>query len=194
MPTQDELSRIFGAAELEHVHEVLDGLRRRGILTVRPEDGRLLVAVEGYGANSSTLPSPGPEGEPDEDRWKLISETRRALLAQGARLAAMRASGQSLEKLEHALRSKVAQRSAGPVEVLESDGDFEREVIIASGNDLMLRVYDRLVILEGLTHSEASVQDARTEDESIAFARRELLTAIAARQTQAAALLADRVL
>ncbi|QTF73076.1 FCD domain-containing protein [Arthrobacter woluwensis] len=188
LPARDELALIFGAHELEHAHEVIDGLHHRGILTTRPEDGRLVIGVKGNLPNSSALAAtPGRPG-PDHERWQLINEARRALLSQGARLAASRASAESLDRLGLLLHGDVGMPGADPSSPAT---DFEREVIVASGNELMLRIYDRLLILELMTRTGGDATGP--DDGRLAFARRELLTAIAARQPQAAALLADRI-
>ncbi|MFK0073439.1 FadR/GntR family transcriptional regulator [Arthrobacter woluwensis] len=188
LPARDELALIFGATELEHAHEVIDGLHHRGILTTRPEDGRLVIGVKGSMQNSSTLARTHGRPGPDHERWRLVNEARRALLSQGARLAASRASVESLEKLGGILQDDAG--AAGPG--LPAQGsDFEREVVVASGNELMLRIYDRLMILEVMTRIGGAAENPK--DGLLTFARRELLTAIAARQPKAAALLADRI-
>lgn len=201
LPTREELTAIFGAAELEHAHEVLDGLHRRGILTTRPDDGRMVIGVRGSAQDSSTLAATQGETEPDEERWQLVSETRRALVTQAARLAATRATDESLAKLSSLLPcetggdgddgaslSEAATREDGPG---SKEGDFEREVVVASGNDLMLRIYDRLMVVEAA--SQGGEPLPVTAAGRIQFARRELLRAIAAHQPKAAALLADRI-
>ncbi|MFJ3957474.1 FadR/GntR family transcriptional regulator [Arthrobacter sp. NPDC090010] len=183
LPTKDELIRIFGASEIDDVHEIIEGLRLRGILTIRPEDGRLVIALQGSGPGYTA----GDLGN-EQGRSALIVEARRALLSQGARLAASRATPEDMSKLIEALHEDTDSR--GPVS-LSGPGAFEREVILASGNDFMLRVYERLFILENL--SLGHDDDGRSQDDP-AFARRELLTAIAARQADAAARLADQLL
>lgn len=186
LPTREELALIFGRTELDHAHEVLDGLHRRGILAVRPEDGRMVVSVRGNHQDASTLEATDGRPGPDNERWRLVHEARKAILVQGARLAATRASAHSLATLGGMLPADGSD--AAPT----GTGDaFEREVIVASGNALMLRIYDRLVILEMMTRTR--VPEDRTGPDRLAFARRELLTAIAAHQPQAAALLADRI-
>ncbi len=198
LPTHEELTAIFGASELEHAHEVLDGLHRRGILTTRPEDGRVIIGVKGSAQNSSTLAATQGRPRPDDDRWHLVSETRRALLTQAARLAATRASAESLVRMNRLLTDE-AERTGGDAEETDLPGahlgavreDFEREVIVASGNDLMLRIYDRLMILEAMTRTAEATPPIGSA--RIQFARRELLRAITARQPKAAALLADRI-
>lgn len=184
LPTWDELALIFGASDLEHAHEVLDGLHRRGILTTRPADGRLVIGVKGGAQDSSTLAatqgSPGPDG----DRWELVSETRRALLTQAARLAATRASAEELARLDALLAADVEPSGA-------SGEDFEREVIVSSGNALMLRIYDRLSLLEDMTRTAGD--EPVVDVPRVQFARGELLRAIVAHQPTAAALLADRI-
>lgn len=201
LPTHEELAMIFGASELEHAHEVLEGLHRRGILTTRPEDGRMVIGVKGNEQNSSTLAATQGRPGPDDDRWHLVSETRRALLTQAARLAATRASSECLVRMSRLLTDEAERTGDDAAETEEADlpgehlgsvrEDFEREVIVASGNDLMLRIYDRLMILEAMTRAaEATPPIGSTR---IQFARRELLRAITAHQPKAAALLADRI-
>ena len=160
LPTREELAMIFGASELEHAHEVLEGLHRRGILTTRPEDGRVVIGVKGSSQNSSTLTA--TQGTPgrDDDRWHLVSETRRALLTQAARLAATRASAESLVRMNRLLTDEAERTGGGAVETNlpgahlgAAREDFEREVIVASGNDLMLRISAPLMILEAMTRA-----------------------------------------
>ncbi|MEZ2372892.1 FadR/GntR family transcriptional regulator [Arthrobacter sp. RCC_34] len=197
LPTRDELAMIFGASDLDHAHEVLDGLHRRGILTTRPEDGRVVIGVKGGAQDSSTLAASQGTPGPDGDRWHLVSETRRALLTQAARLAATRASTDRLARLSGLLTGGAERTDDAEDTGLRGEHrgagreDFEREVIVASGNDLMLRIYDRLMILEAMTQT---AETATTIDSArIQFARRELLRAITTRQPKAAALLADRI-
>lgn len=188
LPTRDELAHIFGTKELEHAHEVIDGLHDRGILATRPEDGRLVIGAKGGVQKGSPLPATHGLPGPDHERWRIVNETRKALLSQGARMAATRASVESLAKLCSLLPVDIS----GPArEADDAGGGFEREVVAASGNDLMLRIYDRLVILELTTRVKETPRE--NGDARLAFARRELLTAITARQPQAAALLADRI-
>ncbi|SEB48834.1 FadR/GntR family transcriptional regulator [Arthrobacter woluwensis] len=191
LPTRDELTRIFGSAELEYTREVIDGLHRRGILIIRPEDGRLVIGVKGGALNSSTLETTEGNPGPDYERWRLVNEARKALLTQAARLAATRASDDIVMELRHLLEHPEIGES---VETAATGGEdaFEREVVVAAGNDLMVRIYDRLMILEATTRVNEGIEAARTEN--LTRARREVLTAIAARQPTAAALLADRIL
>lgn len=204
LPTHDELAMIFGACELDHAHEVLEGLHRRGILTTRPEDGRMVIGVKGSEQDSSTLAATRGEPGPDGERRQLVSETRRALLTQAARLAATRASSESLVRLGSLLIGETERTGDDAEEADDAEErvlpdehggaareDFEREVIVASGNDLMLRIYDRLMILEAMTQTAETAP--AIDSARIQFARRELLRAITAHQPKAAALLADRI-
>jgi len=177
LPSVPELGRIFKDQDMASIQEVLDGFLSQGVLLHDAESGRLSARDRGS--------SPGSDqGHADldqpfvsvADRAHALGEARNALLCQCVRRLASQATQEDLDHLEFALARATENQTA------ESLAAFDRELVLRTGNGLMLRIYDRLSDLG--TAESSAVPSAPSPAQ--ALARTELLTAIGARETSAA--------
>ncbi|MGO4454785.1 FCD domain-containing protein [Arthrobacter sp. RAF14] len=182
LPSLSELSRIFKDQDMSSIQEVLDGFLSQGVLLLDAESGRLSardwISSPDGSHGCADLDQPF---ESVADRAHALGEARNALLCQCVRRLASRATQEDLDHLEFALARAVENQSA------ESLAAFDRELVLRTGNGLMLRIYDRLNDL-GTAESSAGLS-APSPDQ--ALARTELLTAIGAGETSAAVRFAE---
>ena len=185
LPSVHELGRIFADQDMAGIQEVLDGLLAQGVLLLDTETGRLTARAPASARGSDSGPSDLDRSHDSaEDRVRALSEARNALLCQCVRHLSARATPEDLEHLDFALGRAVTGFST------ESLAAFDRELVLRTGNGLMLRIYDRLM---SLGSAEKSPQPRPSLDDQI-LARTELLTAICAQESDAATRFAESLL
>jgi DNA-binding FadR family transcriptional regulator len=172
IPGENQLATELGVSR-GTIREALRALSLTGLLEPRVGDGTYVRATNEI---SGVLVR-------DELSASLtdVLDVRAGIEAAAARLAAQRPVPDSLLALSAALESRQA---AGDVEAfVVADADFHREVVIASGNPLLLRLYD--AIAEVLTESIHQTATLR-EDPRVLQAHADVLEAIRAGDPDAA--------
>jgi DNA-binding FadR family transcriptional regulator len=155
------------------VREALRSLSLTGLLEPRVGDGTYVRATNEI---SGVLVR-------DELSASLtdVLDVRAGIEAAAARLAAQHPDPEILAAMSAALESRAA---AGDVDAFVSaDADFHRSVVVASGNPLLLRLYDAIAeLLTASIHQTAMLR----EDHRILDAHVDVLEAIRAGDPEAA--------
>ena len=113
-----------------------------------------------------------------------VLDARAGIEAAAARLAAQHADPASLTPLSDALEARGAALAAGDLDAFVAvDTDFHRGVVVASGNPLLLRLYDALaeVLAESIRETATIPEDHRILDAHV-----DVLDAIRAGDPEAA--------
>jgi DNA-binding FadR family transcriptional regulator len=172
IPGENQLATELGVSR-GTVREALRSLSLTGLLEPRVGDG-----IDGRATNeiSGVLVR-------DELSASLthVLDARAGIEAAAARLAAQRPDPDSLAALSAALESRAA---AGDLDAfVAADADFHRGVVVASGNPLLLRLYDAIAeVLTESIHQTATLP----EDHRILDAHVDVLEAIRAGDPEAA--------
>jgi DNA-binding FadR family transcriptional regulator len=172
IPGENQLATDLGVSR-GTVREALRSLSLTGLLEPRVGDGTYVRATNEI---SGVLVR-------DELSASLthVLDARAGIEAAAARLAAQRPDQGSLAALSVALESRAA---AGDLDAfVAADADFHRGVVVASGNPLLLRLYDAIAeVLTESIHQTATMP----EDHRILDAHVDVLEAIRAGDPEAA--------
>ncbi|RZU03474.1 GntR family transcriptional regulator [Kribbella rubisoli] len=172
IPGENQLATDLGVSR-GTVREALRSLSLTGLLEPRVGDGTYVRATNEI---SGVLVR-------DELSASLthVLDARAGIEAAAARLAAQRPDQESLAALSVALESRAA---AGDLDAfVAADADFHRGVVVASGNPLLLRLYDAIAeVLTESIHQTATMP----EDHRILDAHVDVLEAIRAGDPEAA--------
>ncbi|EST37787.1 hypothetical protein N566_11115 [Streptomycetaceae bacterium MP113-05] len=133
IPTESALVGQLGVAR-NTVREAVRALAHNGLLDIRQGSGTYVVAT-------SELAGVMHRRFADADT-RHVAELRSALEASGARLAALRRTGQDVLQLESLLERREAVWSSGDVErFVEADATLHLAVVAASHNDVLTALY-----------------------------------------------------
>jgi DNA-binding FadR family transcriptional regulator len=172
IPGENQLATELGVSR-GTVREALRSLSLTGLLEPRVGDGTYVRATNEI---SGVLVR-------DELSASLthVLDARAGIEAAAARLAAQHPDQDSLAALSAALESRAA---AGDLDAfVAADADFHRGVVVASGNPLLLRLYDAIAeVLTESIHQTATMP----EDHRILDAHVDVLEAIRAGDPEAA--------
>jgi DNA-binding FadR family transcriptional regulator len=175
IPGEHQLATELGVSR-GTVREALRSLSLTGLLEPRVGDGTYVRATNEI---SGVLVR-------DELSASLthVLDARAGIEAAAARLAAQRPDPDSLAALSAVLEARKAAVDAGDFETFVAvDADFHRRVVVASGNPLLLRLYDAIAeVLTESIHQTASIP----EDHRILDAHVVVLEAIRAGDPEAA--------
>ena len=172
IPGENQLATELGVSR-GTIREALRSLSLTGLLEPRVGDGTYVRATNEI---SGVLVR-------DELSASLthVLDARAGIEAAAARLAAQRPDPDSLAALSAALESRAA---AGDLDAfVAADAEFHRGVVVASGNPLLLRLYDAIAeVLTESIHQTATMP----EDHRILDAHVDVLEAIRAGDPEAA--------
>ncbi|MER7248904.1 FCD domain-containing protein [Kribbella sp. NPDC000426] len=172
IPGENQLATELGVSR-GTIREALRSLSLTGLLEPRVGDGTYVRATNEI---SGVLVR-------DELSASLthVLDARAGIEAAAARLAAQRPDQDSQAALVVALEARAA---AGDLDTfVAADADFHRGVVVASGNPLLLRLYDAIAeVLTESIHQTATMP----EDHRILDAHVDVLEAIRARDPEAA--------
>ena len=172
IPGENQLATELGVSR-GTIREALRSLSLTGLLEPRVGDGTYVRATNEI---SGVLVR-------DELSASLadVLDARAGIEAAAARLAAQRPDPDSLAALSDALESRAA---AGDLDAfVAADAEFHRGVVVASGNPLLLRLYDAIAeVLTESIHQTATMP----EDHRILDAHVDVLEAIRAGDPEAA--------
>ena len=172
IPGENQLATELGVSR-GTIREALRSLSLTGLLEPRVGDGTYVRATNEI---SGVLVR-------DELSASLthVLNARAGIEAAAARLAAQRPDPDSLAALSAALESRAA---AGDLDAfVAADAEFHRGVVVASGNPLLLRLYDAIAeVLTESIHQTATMP----EDHRILDAHVDVLEAIRAGDPEAA--------
>ncbi|MFC6162224.1 FadR/GntR family transcriptional regulator [Kribbella jiaozuonensis] len=172
IPGENQLATELGVSR-GTVREALRSLSLTGLLEPRVGDGTYVRATNEI---SGVLVR-------DELSASLthVLDARAGIEAAAARLAAQRPSSDSLAALSAALESRA--RADDLDAFVAADAEFHRGVVVASGNPLLLRLYDAIAeVLTESIHQTATMP----EDHRILDAHVDVLEAIRAGDPEAA--------
>ena len=175
IPGENQLASELGVSR-GTVREALRSLSLTGLLEPRVGDGTYVRATNEI---SGVLAR-------DELSASLthVLDARAGIEAAAARLAAQHADPANLRPLSDALEARAAALAAGDLDAFVAvDADFHRGVVVASGNPLLLRLYDALaeVLAESIRETATIPEDHRILD-----AHGDVLEAIRAGDPEAA--------
>ncbi|WP_202876434.1 FadR/GntR family transcriptional regulator [Kribbella sp. VKM Ac-2566] len=175
IPGENQLASELGVSR-GTVREALRSLSLTGLLEPRVGDGTYVRATNEI---SGVLAR-------DELSASLthVLDARAGIEAAAARLAAQHADPANLRPLSDALEARAAALAAGDLEAFVAvDADFHRGVVVASGNPLLLRLYDALaeVLAESIRETATIPEDHRILDAHV-----DVLEAIRAGDSEAA--------
>ncbi|TDW54764.1 FadR/GntR family transcriptional regulator [Kribbella pratensis] len=172
IPGENQLATELGVSR-GTIREALRSLSLTGLLEPRVGDGTYVRATNEI---SGVLVR-------DELSASLthVLDARAGIEAAAARLAAQRPDPDSLAAMSDALESRAA---AGDLDAfVAADAEFHRGVVVASGNPLLLRLYDAIAeVLTESIHQTATMP----EDHRILDAHVDVLEAIRAGDPEAA--------
>ncbi|WP_185759045.1 FadR/GntR family transcriptional regulator [Kribbella jejuensis] len=175
IPGEHQLATELGVSR-GTVREALRSLSLTGLLEPRVGDGTYVRATNEI---SGVLVR-------DELSASLthVLDARAGIEAAAARLAARDPDPESLAALEQVLVARGEALAAGDLDAFVAvDTDFHRRVVVASGNPLLLRLYDALAeVMTESIHQTATIP----EDQRLGDAHVEVLEAIRAADPEAA--------
>ncbi|MFD3405991.1 FadR/GntR family transcriptional regulator [Kribbella sp. NPDC058693] len=175
IPGENQLATELGVSR-GTVREALRSLSLTGLLEPRVGDGTYVRATNEI---SGVLVR-------DELSASLthVLDARAGIEAAAARLAAQHPDPDSLAALAATLDARAAALVAGDFEAFVAvDADFHRGVVVASGNPLLLRLYDAIAeVLTESIHQTATMP----EDHRILDAHVDVLEAMRAGDPEAA--------
>lgn len=175
IPGENDLSSQLGISR-NSVREALRSLVHAGLLEARPGDGTYVLAESELGV---TLHRRVDAGDLEE-----AYEVRSLLEQRGAGLAAERATGAQIARMQEALQRRDAARERGDnAAYVAEDLAFHQSVVQASGNSLLAELYAHLhdAVRANITRTLASEPLHRLES-----THRELLAAIEQRKPREA--------
>lgn len=133
IPTEPELVEELGVAR-NTVREAVRALAHNGLLDIRQGSGTYVIAT-------SELAGVMQRRFVDADP-RHVAEMRAALETTGARLAAVRRTGQDLAQLDALLARREAAWGSGDAErFVEADASLHLGVLAASHNDVLAALY-----------------------------------------------------
>lgn len=133
IPTEPELVEQLGVAR-NTVREAVRALAHNGLLDIRQGSGTYVVATSEL---AGVMHRRFAEADPQH-----VAELRSTLEASGARLAAVRRTGQDVAQLEALLERREAAWGSGDVErFVEADANLHLGVVAASHNDVLTALY-----------------------------------------------------
>lgn len=187
LPSTADMSDTFGVSRTV-VREALAELAARGIIE-RSQGRESVVSTPGAHQLRELL---GFRVRRDNVDAKAIMEFRQSIEVQAARLAAERASAESLEDLTNAWDRLAAAR--GESNFYEADIDFHGAIARASGNALIELVLDSLVdLLRDVRRTSFRGRKRLGKDPHIVIEdHRRILDAIIERDPEAAAAAMER--
>ncbi|WP_329001511.1 FCD domain-containing protein [Kribbella sp. NBC_00709] len=158
IPGENQLATELGVSR-GTVREALRSLSLTGLLEPRVGDGTYVRATNEI---SGVLVR-------DELSTSLthVLDARAGIEAAAARLAAQHPDPDSLAALSATLAARAAALVAGDFEAFVAvDADFHRGVVVASGNPLLLRLYDAIaeVLTESIHQTATIPEDHRILD------------------------------
>ncbi|MFF0342116.1 FadR/GntR family transcriptional regulator [Kribbella sp. NPDC004875] len=175
IPGENQLATELGVSR-GTVREALRSLSLTGLLEPRVGDGTYVRATNEI---SGVLVR-------DDLSASLthVLDARAGIEAAAARLAAQHPDAESIAALSEVLERRAAALESGDMdEFVAVDTDFHRGVVVASGNPLLLRLYDAIAeVLAESIHQTASIP----EDHRILDAHVVVLEAIRAGDPEAA--------
>lgn len=175
IPGEHQLATELGVSR-GTVREALRSLSLTGLLEPRVGDGTYVRATNEI---TGVLVR-------DELSASLtdVLDARAGIEAAAARLAARNPDPESLATLAQVLVARGEALAAGDLDAFVAiDTDFHRRVVVASGNPLLLRLYDALAeVMTESIHQTATIP----EDHRLGDAHTEVLEAIRAGDPEAA--------
>lgn len=141
LPTEPELARLLGVGRTS-VREGIGQLRMVGVLEVRRGLGTFVVGT------SDDDPRRAFVAFTAENHAQILElfEVRMSLEAGAAALAAQRATGDELERLEEAAAEHERAHASGDLtELVRSDQAFHAALVACSHNSALQKFYDMLV-------------------------------------------------
>lgn len=175
IPGEHQLATELGVSR-GTVREALRSLSLTGLLEPRVGDGTYVRATNEI---SGVLVR-------DELSASLtdVLDARAGIEAAAARLAARSAKPEDLAALAEVLEARAATLESGDMGAFVAvDTDFHRGVVVASGNPLLLRLYDALAeVMTASIHQTATIP----EDHRLGDAHVDVLEAIRAGDPEAA--------
>ncbi|HZX06672.1 FadR/GntR family transcriptional regulator [Kribbella sp.] len=175
IPGEHQLATELGVSR-GTVREALRSLSLTGLLEPRVGDGTYVRATNEI---SGVLVR-------DELSASLthVLDARAGIEAAAARLAARNATPENLKALAEVLEARAATLESGDMDAFVAvDTDFHRGVVLASGNPLLLRLYDALAeVMTESIHQTATIP----EDHRLGDAHADVLEAIRAGDPEAA--------
>lgn len=136
LPSERELSEQLGVSRAA-VREALSAMELMGLLEVRPGEGTFIRKID-HEALIRPLAMVLAVAH-DETLGREILEVRKALEAESAALAALRAEPDDVEAIAQALREMEANLQVGATGD-EADWNFHLAVARGAGNGLLLRL------------------------------------------------------
>ncbi|GAA1557677.1 FadR/GntR family transcriptional regulator [Kribbella hippodromi] len=175
IPGENQLAAELGVSR-GTVREALRSLSLTGLLEPRVGDGTYVRATNEI---SGVLVR-------DELSASLthVLDARAGIEAAAARLAALRQDEESLAALAAAFNARGPAVDSGDMdEFVAVDAEFHRQVVVASGNPLLLRLFDAIAeVLTQSIHETATIP----EDHRIPDAHRVVVEAIRSGDPEAA--------
>jgi DNA-binding FadR family transcriptional regulator len=170
IPGENELSRRSGVSR-GTIREALRALSMAGLLEPRVGDGTYVRSRDQLGALLSR--------EIDERSLRHALDVRGILETAASSRAAINASSANIEELRVALQNRNDAAAALDVPAyVDADANFHRSVVKASGNPLLLRLYEAI----GETITTSIAQTTRLpESDSLRQLHIELVEAIQTR-------------
>jgi GntR family transcriptional repressor for pyruvate dehydrogenase complex len=141
LPTEPELARMLGVGRTS-LREAVQRLRTLGVVEVRKGLGTFVVD------GTSSDPIMAFAAWSSQHRYEIaeLLETRMAIELAAAPLAAERASRPVIAELRGcALAHVEADRAGDLAELVRTDQEFHSQMVSASGNQLLARMYGMLV-------------------------------------------------
>ncbi|MDV6259788.1 FadR/GntR family transcriptional regulator [Rhodococcoides yunnanense] len=175
IPSEHELVGRFDVSR-NTVREALRALVHTGLLEARIGDGTYVVATSELRA--ALVRRSATSAAEDVLALRLLFEE------YAAGRAALRAKPEDVQKLEQLLDATAASKVASSEEYANRDIEFHREIIVLSGNSLLVDLYDHLgaALVDMLTPLMESEPDA-AEHERL---HRDLVAAIASQDETSA--------
>lgn len=179
IPSEHELALKLGVSRAT-VREALRALSIAGLLEPRVGDGTYVLATDEI---SGVLAR-----EETSMLLEHVLDARAGLEAASARLAAWQASPHSLVELAAALLARTTAHDTGDMPAfVAADADFHRAVVFASGNPVLIRLYDAVA---GVNAQSVEHTATLPEQSAIADAHARLTAAIIGKNVEAASTVA----
>ena len=139
LPREDDLAAAFGVSRTS-IREAVKVLSAKGLLESRPRTGVRVRPREEWNLLDPAVLAWHPDLTGDHILMRSLIETRRAIEPPAAAMAAERASGADLARIEAACLGIEAAYPADADAGIEADITFHRAVINASGNIVLARL------------------------------------------------------
>ena len=179
IPSEHELALKLGVSRAT-VREALRALSIAGLLEPRVGDGTYVLATDEI---SGVLAR-----EETSMLLEHVLDARAGLEAASARLAARQASSGALDELAAALVARTAAHDTGDMAAfVTADADFHRAVVFASGNPVLIRLYDAVA---GVNAQSVEHTATLPEQSAIGVAHARLTAAIIGKNVEGAPVIA----